>query len=456
MATVRPQPTTVEHPVQLDELFFSTTDRRGIIRSGNRVFVRISQYRLDELVGAPHNINRHPDMPAGAFELMWSRLLAGEPMGAYVQNMAADGGTYWVFATITPLGDGFLSVRSSPCAPAFDVVRRVYRAARADEEALTQAGHHRAEVARFGRDVLGRHVRSLGFDSYESFMFEAFVSEMATRRHLLGRQSWQRPGATGPAATLLAATVELDTALDQLGDRMAQYRSLAARLAPASTHLLASAHALEAASDHAVEASDASERKVLSNVARVMRTPMREAVGALNDLAARLDQLLHTARRVSFTIALAQLHAEMVVRFAIEVIDGDAPEGSPIEVAQLCDALHADVRTMATGIDALTPTLHEVADGVDAAAGAYDAFGGFLAEWTRLAVRHLTGTPLRDVIGPIETGFADARDQLHTLRALASECRDAATPIDATAFDALLARMQQASTGFAGGSPPPT
>ena len=449
MRTARPHPTTIEHRVELDELFFSTTDRRGIIRSGNSVFVRISRYELQDLVGAPHNIIRHPDMPAGAFELMWQRLLDGAPMGAYVQNMAADGGTYWVFATVTPLGDGFLSVRSAPCAAAFAVVREVYRAARAEEERFAAAGHHRAAVAREGMRCLEEHVASLGFASYEAFMSDTMMSEVSARRELLGPLSWTRPWATGPAADLLTTTVELDGALGHLGERMAQYRALADRLAPASNAVLACATGLVNAADHAVAASDASGKKVLSNTARVMRTPMGDAAASLTALAPRLGTALRAAREAGFLIALAQVHAEMIVRFAIEVIDGIAPTGSPLEVGQLCDALHDDVRAMVDVVNRFTEVLHEVAGHVDAAAGSYDTFGGFLAEWSRLAIRNLDGADLDGAVGPIEREFAEGRTRLRALHELSAGCRDAAVPIDVAAFDAHLVRMQAASATFA-------
>lgn len=445
VVNARPSPTAVEHPVGLDELFFSTTDRRGIIRAGNSVFVRISRYSHEELIGSPHNIVRHPDMPSGAFELMWSRLLAGSPMGAYVENLAADGGTYWVFATVTPLGDGFLSVRSAPCAPSFAVVREVYRAARAEEARVAASGHHRGDVARYGMQYLEQYVRALGFESYESFMFDALVSEVSARRHRLGDRTWERADARGPAADLLAATTELDRGLAQLGERMAGYQSLASRLAPVSSELLASATGLEAAADHAVEASDAARHKVLSNTARVMQSPMHEAVGALAELAPHLRRALHDAREAGFMIALAQLHAEMVVSFANEMIDGDAPDGSAAEVGLLCAALHEDVTAMVSGIDGLVRTLRRVADHVDAAVLAYDRFGSFLAEWGRLAIRHLSGVPLKQVIGPIEHGFADSHQQLHALRDLARECRHTAAPIAVSAFDERLDEMRRAA-----------
>jgi PAS domain S-box-containing protein len=96
------------------ELFFSATDRKGIIRAGNDVFVRVSAYERDELIGRPHNIIRHMDTPRCVFKLLWEYLERREPIAAYVKNRAKDGGYYWVLAVVVPAGDGYLSVRVKP------------------------------------------------------------------------------------------------------------------------------------------------------------------------------------------------------------------------------------------------------------------------------------------------------------------------------------------------------
>jgi hypothetical protein len=78
------------------------------------VFADVSGYSIEELVGSPHNMIRHPDMPAGVFRGIPAdagSLLSGRAMAAFVKNLAKDGSAYWVFATITPLDGGFLSVR---------------------------------------------------------------------------------------------------------------------------------------------------------------------------------------------------------------------------------------------------------------------------------------------------------------------------------------------------------
>ena len=140
-----PQVTGAVHEVGVDQLFFSTTDARGVIRHSNNVFIvfiELSRYRRDELSGAPHNIIRHPEMPGGAFKAMWDTLKAGSPFAAYVRNLAADGSEYDVFATVTPLSDGgYLSVRTRPvCSDLFDTACAIYRDARSIEDQAIDAG----------------------------------------------------------------------------------------------------------------------------------------------------------------------------------------------------------------------------------------------------------------------------------------------------------------------------
>ena len=97
----------------------STTDRKGIITHCNDAFVQISGYTKDELLGKSHNIVRHPDMPAAAFEILWDHLKAGKPWMGLVKNRCKNGDYYWVNAYVTPItkkGEvvGYESVRVSP------------------------------------------------------------------------------------------------------------------------------------------------------------------------------------------------------------------------------------------------------------------------------------------------------------------------------------------------------
>jgi aerotaxis receptor len=111
--------TDVETPFPEGKLIVSRTDPNGIITHGNPSFVHMSGYSERELLGAPHYILRHPDMPAVAFKDLWDTVLAGRKWHGYVKNLRKDGGFYWVYATVVAnVRDGrivgYTSVRRKP------------------------------------------------------------------------------------------------------------------------------------------------------------------------------------------------------------------------------------------------------------------------------------------------------------------------------------------------------
>ena len=91
----------VETTVPKDELIISRTDLRGYITYTNGVFTNISGYSVEELIGKPHSIVRHPDMPRSVLEELWKTIKAGEIWRGYVKNLRKDEGYYWVYAEIS-------------------------------------------------------------------------------------------------------------------------------------------------------------------------------------------------------------------------------------------------------------------------------------------------------------------------------------------------------------------
>jgi len=111
--------TTIEHQVQEGGFLVSMTDPRGIITFVNDEFARISGFRQEELLGQPHNLVRHPDMPPAMFADLWATLKAGEPWYGMVKNRCKNGDFYWVDANVTPIREagavtGYVSIRSKP------------------------------------------------------------------------------------------------------------------------------------------------------------------------------------------------------------------------------------------------------------------------------------------------------------------------------------------------------
>lgn len=177
--------TTEEMPFEFHELFFSRTDTSGLIQAGNSVFERISGFAWDELCGKPHKIVRHPDMPRAVFFTLWDSIKRGEPVGAYVKNRTKDGRHYWVFAVVTPITGGYLSVRLKPSSALFETIKHEYETLRARElgEDLS---------AKDSATVLYDRLKELGFANYQAFMSDALASEVLARDLKLSRTSDRR------------------------------------------------------------------------------------------------------------------------------------------------------------------------------------------------------------------------------------------------------------------------
>jgi PAS domain S-box-containing protein len=173
---------------ELAELFFSTTDRRGIIEAGNAVFARIAGYPMDQLVGSPHNIIRHPDMPRAVFQLLWDHVLGGRTIAAYVKNLASDGRYYWVVALVIPIGDRFLSVRFKPTSPLFGAVRQLYAEMLQIEAATVADGGDGAASMAAAAARLQSALADLGHADYDAFMRAALRDELKHRDTLLTAQ----------------------------------------------------------------------------------------------------------------------------------------------------------------------------------------------------------------------------------------------------------------------------
>ena len=122
------------------EMLVSVTDPQGRITYCNPVFVRISGYSTAELLGQPHNIVRHPDMPEEAFRDMWHTIQGGRPWTGLVKNRCKNGDFYWVRANAAPLTDGqgitgYLSVRTRPDPAEVQAAEALYARMRADAAA---------------------------------------------------------------------------------------------------------------------------------------------------------------------------------------------------------------------------------------------------------------------------------------------------------------------------------
>ena len=130
--------TNVEYPITDETLIVSKTDLKGKLAYFNDQFVDASGFTEQELMGQPHNIIRHPDMPPEAFANLWDTLKAGKPWAGAVKNRRKNGDFYWVLASATPIWEGghvtgYMSIRSKLPADQREEAERVYALFRANK-----------------------------------------------------------------------------------------------------------------------------------------------------------------------------------------------------------------------------------------------------------------------------------------------------------------------------------
>jgi len=123
-----------------EDFIVSKTDLKSRILYGNKIFIDISGYSEEELLGKPHNILRHPDMPRCAFKTLYDHIQNGKEWFGYVKNLKKDGGFYWVFANISPTLDenkniiDFYSVRRKPKEGFKNIIEPLYQKLKSIEQ----------------------------------------------------------------------------------------------------------------------------------------------------------------------------------------------------------------------------------------------------------------------------------------------------------------------------------
>ncbi|ABM32694.1 methyl-accepting chemotaxis protein [Paracidovorax citrulli] len=222
--------TTQEYPFPRGETLVSTTDLQGRILYCNPMFVEVSGYERAELLGQPHNMIRHPDMPEEAFRDMWETIAAGWPWSAAVKNRRKDGTYYWVMANVTPLMEdgrpvGYMSVRTEASREQIADAEALYGRMRAEKQAGRMV--HALQRGRVVRRTLSGRIRQAleiglggqvamafaavwlaaflaGLVDQESGMFSA-LAWLAAAGVALGGFAWVRRTAVLPLVAMVGA-----------------------------------------------------------------------------------------------------------------------------------------------------------------------------------------------------------------------------------------------------------
>lgn len=323
-----PKPSEREQRFDIDELFFSRTDAKGIIRSGNEVFTRVSGFERDELIGKAHNIVRHPDMPRSLFRVFWDRLQGGNAVAAYVKNRAADGSHYWVLATVDHSDGGFVSVRLKPTSELFAFARKAYADVLAVEQRVEGGDVRRRKAAiDAGVERLQELLTGAGFPDYQAFIRAAVPAEVYAREALIGESAAARlgtppEGGERALSSLLRSCAVGDSMLEQATADLERYTALHDTLAPKSTYVRQLSDDVRLFSLNALlKTTRLGDRGVaLAAVAEIMRArshtagPVTDALG--DDIAAAVDLLAGMGYRV----AVSKLQTEMMMVFLHELL----------------------------------------------------------------------------------------------------------------------------------------
>ena len=127
-----PMPLEQEMVMRDEDFIVSKTDTTGKITYCNEIFMDMAKMTESELLGKPHSIVRHPDMPKAIFQLLWDYVQNKKEIFAYVKNLSNDGSFYWVYANVTPSYDdggnivGYYSVRIKPNEKALNIIKPLY------------------------------------------------------------------------------------------------------------------------------------------------------------------------------------------------------------------------------------------------------------------------------------------------------------------------------------------
>ncbi|HEY0833046.1 MAG TPA: methyl-accepting chemotaxis protein [Azospirillum sp.] len=392
-------------------LLVSRTDEKGRITFVNKAFVDISGFSEQELLGAPHNLVRHPHMPAGAFADLWATIKAGRPWEGLVKNRAKSGDHYWVRANATPVIEngvitGYISIRSKPSRAQINEAERIYELFRTgkaghlaiSEGVVTSSGlTHR--LADLGASVTGR-----------------VAGAFAVMAVLASAAGWAAWGETSPLLALAAAggsavlaailsVLVLATVKGPLLRFEAHFDAIARNdylyeietpAAPEFRRLSALLRAMKAKLGYSVQERAEQERQAHEDRRRALlemaETVEREAGDAVNQVAARTTAMAHGADAMAGSADRVSQHSQGVAAAAEQAL--------------------ANAQAVAAATEELAASIREISSQV-AHAGAVTTTAVADSKRTENAIQTLSDTVGR--IGDVAKLIADIAGQTNLL-----------------------------------------
>lgn len=299
------------------ELFFSRTQKNGVIVAGNRIFAKVSAYPIGEMLGRAHSIVRHGDMPRAVFKYMWSEILAGRTISAYVKNLSADGKYYWVLASIFPHGEHFVSVRIKPLSSTLsDVIAPLYQELRSLE-----SSHSLPEQV----EILQQRIIALGYDGYTEFMRWALSRELefAQQAQELHQKSARPEFASFHASQLSDNFIALQNSIGQSLKAFDHIGQTVTDLTEAFEQLKRSSKAQSLLPYNLTMASQKSE--VSKKTMEALASMFRDQQQAVHSFSLEYQEVLNTAKKefldpLRYEVGACYLQITMMNQFLQETI----------------------------------------------------------------------------------------------------------------------------------------
>jgi aerotaxis receptor len=416
-----------------EDFIVSKTDLKGRITYANRCFIDISGYSEEELIGAPHNLLRHPDMPPAAFADLWQTLKAGKPWRGMVKNRCKNGDYYWVEANANPIWEGgrvigYMSLRTKASDEQKAEAERIYLALR--------EGTARGIKVREGRVVrtgplgwLGAIVRPSLASLLSAVLALAAAAVVALALGSIAGGRGATPGGAWPAAAAALALAALGLArwlvhaclLRPMEDAIRTCQVIAAgdvRLQAASdcsSELGRLRHAL-----HTMAGNIASVVTDVSNAAATLASSSVQVSSTAQDLsqcsteqAASVEQTGASVEQMSDAIGQAAESARATDEVALQAAKlaadgGEAVKGTVAAMRQIAEKIGiVDEIAYQTNLLALNAAIEAARAG---AAGR--GFAVVAAEVRRLAERSQAAAPEIGAVAPASVQQAEVAGKL--------------------------------------------
>jgi PAS domain S-box-containing protein len=415
------------------DLFFSTTDAKGVITAGNRIFERVSGYSLSELVGRAHNIVRHPDTPRAVFQLLWDTIASDEPVAAYVKNRTADGGYYWVLASVVPISGGYLSVRLAPFGAHFEKATAVYAELCAVEREIEGDDvRRRKQAIAASAQRLGELIVEAGYPDYRAFMREALSATVGGRAGRLPAGHREAlatapPGSSETIIEILRSYRSLSDFHGGLVSDLTRYAQIGRALGEHSDYLRNMGENVRLFALNAqIGASRLGQHgAALDAVARLLTEQSHANSPVVAAVAHHASVAMNEIEEMAFQLALSTVQAEMIAIFAHELAEHrDVSHVAAANMLALADSLQRGSDRTFHALGTAVRQLEEVIEHVDGVATGVDRLRR-LALNGRIEVANVSEAgSISTLFSDVEDQVTDAKERLGEFRAIEQAARD--------------------------------